>query len=73
MAMGGKRVAPVFSTMNMCGNLGAGVFPFAVGELVGRTGDWNLALLLFAVLYGGSAVCWALLNPKGTVFPEEPR
>jgi MFS family permease len=70
MAMGGKRVAPVFATMNMCGNIGAGVFPFAVGLLVGGTGDWNLTLLLFAGLFAGSAVCWALLNPKGTLFPE---
>jgi MFS family permease len=72
MAMGGKRVAPVFATMNMCGNIGAGVFPFAVGQLVGHTGNWNLTLLLFAGLFGGSALCWLGLNPKGTLFDEEP-
>jgi MFS family permease len=71
IAMGGKRVAPVFATMNMAGNIGAGVFPFVVGRLVGQTGNWNLTLLLFAGLFAGSAVCWALLNPKGTLF-EEP-
>jgi nitrate/nitrite transporter NarK len=71
LSMGGSRVATVFATMNMAGNIGAGVFPFAVGQLVGATGDWNLAILLFAGLFLGAGVCWALLNPKGTLF-EEP-
>jgi MFS family permease len=70
IAMGGKRVAPVFATMNMAGNIGAGIFPFAVGQLVGLTGNWNATLLLFAALYAGSAVCWSLLNPRGTLFDE---
>ena len=72
IAMGGKRVAPVFATMNMAGNIGAGLFPFAVGYLVEQTGNWSLALLLFATLYAGSGVCWLFLNPKGTLFDEEP-
>ncbi len=71
IAMGGKRVAPVFATMNMAGNIGAGIFPFAVGQLVGLTGNWNSTLLLFAALYAGSAVCWAMLNPRGTLFDDE--
>ncbi|MBP3960387.1 MFS transporter [Gemmata sp. G18] len=71
LSMGGKRVAPVFATMNMAGNIGAGLFPFVVGQLVGGTGNWNLTLLLFAGMFAGSAVCWTLLNPKGTLF-EEP-
>jgi nitrate/nitrite transporter NarK len=71
IAMGGKRVAMVFATMNTAGNVGAGIFPLAVGQLVEHTGDWNVTLLLFAGLFAGSAVCWALLNPKGTLF-EEP-
>lgn len=71
MSMGGTRVAPVFATMNMCGNLGAGFFPFAVGQIVGATADWNLAFLLFAGLFAGSGVCWALLDPRRTLY-EEP-
>jgi sugar phosphate permease len=71
IAMGGTRVAPVFATMNMAGNVGAGLFPFAVGYLVAETGNWNLALVLFAALYAGSGLCWVLLNPKGTLFAEE--
>lgn len=70
MKMGGKRVSVVFATMNMSGNVGAGVFPFAVGQLVGGTGNWNLTLLLFAGMFAGSAVCWVRLNPKGTLFEE---
>jgi MFS family permease len=71
LSMGGTRVALVFATMNMAGNVGAGFFPFAVGQLVGATGDWNLTILLFSGLFVGSAVCWAFLDPTGTLF-EEP-
>ncbi|WP_171469853.1 MFS transporter [Frigoriglobus tundricola] len=72
IAMGGKRVAPVFATMNMAGNVGAGLFPFAVGHVVGETGNWNVTMLLFAGMFAGSTVCWAFLNPKGPLF-EEPQ
>ena len=71
MFMGGKRIAPVFATMNMGGNIGAGLFPFAVGLLVEKTGNWNLALLLFSAMYAGSGLCWLFLNPKGPLFDEE--
>lgn len=67
---GGKRVATVFATMNMSGNIGAGLFPLLVGWLVTTTGDWNLTLLVFAGLFAASAVCWMALNPKGTLFEE---
>jgi sugar phosphate permease len=69
--LGGQRVAPVFGTMNMAGNLGAGVFPFAVGQLVGGTGNWNATLLLFAGMFAGATICWGLLNPQGALFEEE--
>jgi MFS family permease len=72
IAYGGRRVATVFGTMNMCGNVGAGLFPFAVGNLVALTGDWNYAMLLFAGLFAADGVIWAFLNPKGTLYPEEP-
>lgn len=68
--MGGKRVAPVFATMNMSGNIGASLFPLAVGWLVQTTGNWDLALLLFAAMYAGSGLCWLFLNPKGPLFEE---
>jgi nitrate/nitrite transporter NarK len=72
ISMGGKQVTLVFATMNMAGNVGAGLFPYAVRYLVKTTGNWNYTLPLFAALFAGAAVCWAFLNPKGTLFDEEP-
>jgi ACS family glucarate transporter-like MFS transporter/ACS family D-galactonate transporter-like MFS transporter len=70
--MGGKHVAPVFSTMNMSGNLGAMVFPVVVPWLVGPGRDWDLVLVVFAGIHLAAAACWALLNPNGTVFDQSP-
>jgi MFS family permease len=70
IAYGGRRAAVVFATMNMSGNVGAGLFPLAVGWLVGLTGSWDFTLLVFAGLFAADAVCWAFLNPTGTLFPE---
>lgn len=67
---GGRRSATVFSVMNMCGNFGAMLFPVTIGWVVSRTGNWNLALFVFAGIFAVDAVCWALLNPKGPLFPE---
>jgi predicted MFS family arabinose efflux permease len=68
---GGKHVGTVFSTMNMCGNIGAMLFPITAGWLVATTNNWNLALFLFAVIMAIDAVCWAILNPRGTLFGEK--
>jgi nitrate/nitrite transporter NarK len=75
ISYGGKRVATVFATMNMSGNLGATVFPVAVASLVAATGTWNSALLLYVAMFGTAALCWLILNPKGTLFDEveEPK
>lgn len=69
--LGGRNVATVFSVMNMCGNLGAALFPTLVGAIVAshaRAGDeaagWAVALFLCAGIFALDAVCWALLNPK---------
>jgi MFS family permease len=72
MDFGGRRVATIFSVMNMCGNIGAAVFPVVVGALVQRSGNWNLMLFVFAGIFAVDAVCWALLNPKAPLFPELP-
>jgi ACS family glucarate transporter-like MFS transporter len=66
--MGGKHVAPVFSTMNMSGNLGAMLFPSVVPLLVGPSRDWDLVLLFVAAIHLAAAVCWLCLNPSGTIF-----
>jgi ACS family D-galactonate transporter-like MFS transporter len=67
---GGRHVATVFSTMNMCGNFGATLFPITAGWLVATTGNWNLILFLFAAIMAVDAVCWAVLNPQGTLFGD---
>lgn len=71
ISFGGRHVATVFSTMNMFGNLGAALFPVTAGWLVAKTNNWNLILFLFAGVMAIDAVCWALLNPKGTLFEDE--
>jgi sugar phosphate permease len=69
ISYGGKRVATVFATMNMSGNLGAALFPIVVGWM-GDHGYWSLVLLLFVAMFGTAAVCWVVLNPRGTLFDE---
>lgn len=71
IGFGGRHVATVFSTMNMFGNMGAALFPVTAGWLVAQTGNWNLILFLFAGIMAIDAVCWALLNPRGTLFGDE--
>jgi sugar phosphate permease len=68
---GGRRVATVFSVMNMCGNIGAAVFPAVVGTLIDTTGDWNLVLYLFAGILAVDALFWALLNPRRPLFQDD--
>ena len=73
---GGRRVGMVISVMNMCGNVGAGLFAFVVGWLVQkgehgeRSPNWDLVLPLFAAIFAIDAVCWALLNPKRPLFED---
>ena len=71
IGFGGRNVATVFSTMNMFGNFGAALFPITAGWLVAQTGNWNLMLFLFAGIMAIDAVCWALLNPRGTLFEDK--
>jgi len=70
--MGGNHVAPVFSTMNMAGNVGAAVFPLLVPPLVNATGSWDLVLFLFAGIYLAAGLCWIPFNPNGTIFDQSP-
>ena len=65
MDYGGERVGTVFGAMNTAGNVGAMLFPAAVGWLVTATGTWNSALVLFAVLMVVDACLWLILDPQG--------
>jgi MFS family permease len=67
ISFGGSQVATVFGTMNMCGNLGAALFPLSAGWLVNFSGNWNLMLFFFAAIMAIDAICWALLNPRGSL------
>ena len=68
--MGGEHVPTVNSVMNMTGNFGAMLFPLAVPLLLGKEQNWNVVLVTFGALYLGSALCWWLLKPEGSVFEQ---
>jgi MFS family permease len=68
---GGSRVGAVFGTMNACGSVGAGLFPVAIGWAADRYHNWDVAILAFAGLFAGDAVCWAILNPKRPLFEDD--
>ena len=74
MDFGGPHVAPVFSTMNMIGNFGAGLFPWVVPKFqkwiedsprlleLANGNSWNPVLILAGVLYFLAAACWMLVR-----------
>ncbi len=67
--MGGRHVAPVFSIMNMAGNIGAFAFPIVVGWLVeDELLPWQNLPLFMAGIYWLGTLCWLALDPRGTVF-----
>jgi ACS family glucarate transporter-like MFS transporter len=70
--MGGNHVRPVFSLMNMWGNLGSLVFPQVVARLVGEgpNANWDLVLPVFAAMYAVAGVCWLGFNPNRSIIPE---
>lgn len=68
--VGGRHVPAVFSTMNMCGNLGAAVFPLLVPLFLNVTGSWDLVLFLFVGLYVVAAVLWLIADPAQPIFDE---
>jgi MFS family permease len=70
---GGRHVATVLSTMNMWGNIGAGLFPLAVGWLVRKYSLWDPVLFMFAGIFLLDAVCWAALTPQETLDAGEAR
>lgn len=62
--LGGRHVTTVFSFMNMCGNVGAAVFPLAVPLLVETMGSWDSVLFLFAGIYVAASLCWMLFDAR---------
>jgi ACS family glucarate transporter-like MFS transporter len=70
--MGGNHVRPVFSLMNMWGNLGSLVFPQVLARIVGEGANtnWDSALPMFAAMYAIAGVCWLGFNPNRPIVPE---
>lgn len=68
--MGGEHIPMVNSVMNMCGNVGAMLFPLLVPWLLRETGSWNAVLLTFGGVYVAASLCWGFLRPEGTVFEQ---
>ncbi len=61
--IGGRHIPQVFGVMNMTGNFAAAVCPVLVGYLFEWTENWNLVLVLFALVYFAGALCWAFVDP----------
>ena len=70
--MGGRYVAPIFSLMNMSGNIGAMIIPYLVGWIVDETGNWDLVLRLFAGIYISAALLWLPFRSEGSIVTDVP-
>lgn len=67
---GGRQVATTFSLMNMCGNIGAALFPLVAGFISTSLWGWSGVLFLSVIILVIDAGCWALLNPTQTISGE---
>lgn len=68
--LGRKHVAPVFSVMNMSGNVGAIPLPL-LAPLLAAWAGWDSVLFLFAGLYLVAAGCWCFLDPDRAIIPDQ--
>jgi ACS family glucarate transporter-like MFS transporter len=71
--MGREHVRPVFSLMNMWGNLGSLSFPILVSFLVGdspKPKDWEPVLPVFALIYVLAGLSWLGFNPDKPILAE---
>lgn len=69
----GKHVPQVFGLMNMMGNFAAAACPIVVGQIFSLTENWNLVLVLFAIIYLVGAVSWFFVDPHQVLFSREQR
>lgn len=68
--LGGQHVATAFSLMNMCGNIGAALFPLLVGYISTSFLGWDGVLGMCVLILIVDAVCWAMLNPTHALSGE---
>jgi MFS family permease len=72
--MGREHVRPVFSLMNMWGNLGSLAFPIVISFLVGdapKKADWEPVLPVFAGIYAAAGLSWLFFNPDKPILVEQ--
>lgn len=62
MDVGRERTGMVFGMMNTCGNLGGALTPMVAGEIIYRTGNWNMVVALCAGMYILAGLCWVMLH-----------
>jgi MFS family permease len=86
MDLGGKYAGTVSGSMNMMGNFGGMLGPWAVGKILtvtlittaaGPVKNWELVFAISSAIYALGAVCWFFIDPvtpleKEPVQPTEP-
>jgi nitrate/nitrite transporter NarK len=70
MDVGHGRVGTVFGLMNTAGNIGGAISPIIAGEIIVRTGNWNIIVVLCASLYLASMASWMVLG-SASAAPQE--
>ncbi len=68
--IGGNHVPQVMGTMNMAGNLSAAATPVLVGHLFSVTANWNVVLVVFAVIYFVGSLCWSRVDPGDKIVTQ---
>lgn len=71
ISLSGPHTATVSAITNMCGNLGAAVFPISVPWLLHQAGGWNAVLISFGTLYLIAATSWFLIKPGYTIYKDQ--
>ncbi len=61
--IGGENAGVVSAMMNTAGQIGSFLSPLVVTALLGRSGNWNLPLIVMGCLFLFGAFCWCVINP----------
>ncbi|HET8550423.1 MAG TPA: MFS transporter, partial [Bryobacteraceae bacterium] len=74
MDVGGKYAGTLSGSMNMMGNFAGGLAPIAVGYILDATNqNWNITLMVAAVIYFMGTFCWMFLDPVTPLDEASPR
>jgi ACS family glucarate transporter-like MFS transporter len=65
--VGGRHAGVTAGVMNTVGQVGGILSPLVLAYLVDATGDWNLPLMVLAVIYAVAAIAWLMINPEQRV------